>query len=471
MTSFWLNDNQLTGNVDGVFDNMPDLFYISISNNQIEGNVNLFNNVSALRGCWLNNNQLTSIDVRNGNNQNISNFNIQNNPNLTCVFVDDTTWSTTNWINVDTTTHFFETQQECDDLFTYVPDNNFEQELINLGYDDVLDDYVLTSNINTISNLNLDGKGISDITGIEDFIGLTELNCMNNTITSINTNNNVNLTSLLISSNSIGNIDLSHNQSLEIFYCGYNQLTSLNISANSNLQQLGFSGNQISSINFSNNPSLHYLNMSNNQLAIIDLSNLNILYFLNINENQLSNIDVSNNLNLTALFCDSNMISAIDISQNQQIYRFSCANNFLIDLNVNNNNNNNFTYFDSTNNPNLTCIYVDDATWSTTNWTNVDPASTFVETEADCTALATTELNLQNNLSVYPNPTTGIIQIENNTDNNINKIVVTNTLGQEVNIFKNNINNIDISHLPNAIYFINIFTKNNNMVTYKIVKK
>ena len=30
---------------------------------------------------------------------------------------------------------------------TYVPDNNFEQALIDLGYDDVLDDSVLTANI------------------------------------------------------------------------------------------------------------------------------------------------------------------------------------------------------------------------------------------------------------------------------------------------------------------------------------
>ena len=34
---------------------------------------------------------------------------------------------------------------------TYVPDDNFEQELINLGYDNVLDDYVLTANINTVT--------------------------------------------------------------------------------------------------------------------------------------------------------------------------------------------------------------------------------------------------------------------------------------------------------------------------------
>jgi len=30
---------------------------------------------------------------------------------------------------------------------TYVPDNNFEQALIDLGYDDVLDDSVPTANI------------------------------------------------------------------------------------------------------------------------------------------------------------------------------------------------------------------------------------------------------------------------------------------------------------------------------------
>ena len=34
--------------------------------------------------------------------------------------------------------------------YTYVPDDNFEQELINLGYDISLDDSVLTSNIDTI---------------------------------------------------------------------------------------------------------------------------------------------------------------------------------------------------------------------------------------------------------------------------------------------------------------------------------
>ena len=38
---------------------------------------------------------------------------------------------------------------------TSIPDANFEQALINLGYDNVLDDSVTTSNINTVINLNV----------------------------------------------------------------------------------------------------------------------------------------------------------------------------------------------------------------------------------------------------------------------------------------------------------------------------
>jgi len=42
-------------------------------------------------------NQLTSLDVRNGNNTNFTYFNAAGNPNLTCINVDDAVWSTTNW--------------------------------------------------------------------------------------------------------------------------------------------------------------------------------------------------------------------------------------------------------------------------------------------------------------------------------------------------------------------------------------
>ena len=80
---------------------------------------------------------------------------------------------------------------------TYVPDDNFEQELINLGYDSgPLDDSVLTSNINTIVSLNLENKSISNLTGIEGFTSLDTLNVKSNQLTSLDLSQNSNLQNL-----------------------------------------------------------------------------------------------------------------------------------------------------------------------------------------------------------------------------------------------------------------------------------
>ena len=45
---------------------------------------------------------------------------------------------------------------------TYVPDDNFEQALIDLGYDDVLDDFVVTDSISGVTDLvlNRDRKSV-----------------------------------------------------------------------------------------------------------------------------------------------------------------------------------------------------------------------------------------------------------------------------------------------------------------------
>ena len=58
---------------------------------------------------------------------------------------------------------------------TYVPDDNFEQELINLGYAHYLDDSIPTFHMNSIIQLAIQSLGISDLTGIEDCISMTQL--------------------------------------------------------------------------------------------------------------------------------------------------------------------------------------------------------------------------------------------------------------------------------------------------------
>jgi len=51
-------------------------------------------------------NSLTSLNVKNGNNTNFTNFNATNNPNLTCIEVDDAAYSTANWLNIDAASSF-----------------------------------------------------------------------------------------------------------------------------------------------------------------------------------------------------------------------------------------------------------------------------------------------------------------------------------------------------------------------------
>ena len=55
---------------------------------------------TSLTDLYCQSNQLTSLDVRNGNNMNMT-FVSTNNPNLYCIDVDDSAWSTTNWTVVN----------------------------------------------------------------------------------------------------------------------------------------------------------------------------------------------------------------------------------------------------------------------------------------------------------------------------------------------------------------------------------
>ena len=113
---------------------------------------------------------------------------------------------------------------------TYVPDDVFEQALIDLGYDDVLDNYVLTNNINTVTDLELNDLGISNLTGIAAFNSLTILYLDNNLLTSLDVSSNTNLTHLFCENNQLTSLNVSNNPELNHLYCYGNLLTSLDVS-------------------------------------------------------------------------------------------------------------------------------------------------------------------------------------------------------------------------------------------------
>jgi len=265
--------------------------------------------------------------------------------------------------------------------------------------------------------------------------------------------NNAALIQLNCSGNQLIFLDVSQNTTLTDLVCNTNQLTSLNISQNTALTDLACVDNQLTSLDLSNNAALTYLEFQTNQLTTLDVSQNTNLTFLNCINNQLTSLDVSNNTALTYLTCRFNQLTSLDVSQNNSLTALDCINNQLINLDVRNGNNTNFNIFYSTFNSDLICIFVDDADWSATNWTNIDPASTFVNDEAECDILSLGDNSLVLDVTIFPNPTDNYLFIEGNV--NPVSITIYNLLGAEV-ISESNTHKIDVSELSNGVYIIRI---------------
>ncbi len=108
---------------------------------------------------------------------------------------------------------------------TNIPDQNFEQALVNLGIDSdgIINGQVLNSDIENVTTLNVVNKGIEDLTGIGGFTSLENLNVSRNFLSTLDVSNNIHLKILHSSNDSspnmtIESLDLSNNINLELFY-------------------------------------------------------------------------------------------------------------------------------------------------------------------------------------------------------------------------------------------------------------
>ena len=195
---------------------------------------------------------------------------------------------------------------------TYVPDDVFEDYLEANGMGDgvALNDSVFTSAIDTVTHLDINGmflsQQIADLTGIEEFISLIFLDVSNNNLIVVDVSLNTNLKYLYLSTQNVNQLILPNsNQLLELSF-GFNYITAIDVSQYTNLILLDCAFNHITTLDVSNSHSLQSLISQDNPLIYLDLRNGN----------------------------------------NQNMIDFLCFDN-----------------------PNLTCINVDDVAWSTANWT------------------------------------------------------------------------------------------------------
>ena len=214
-----------------------------------------------------------------------------------------------------------------------IPDANFKAYLIgNSLINTNGDTEIQLSEANAFNGtINCNSLNISNLTGIEAFTDITELDCGSNQTTN---------------HNQITNLDLSQNLALTSLNCYYTQLISLNVSQNTALE------------------------------------------YLICKDNQLTSLDLSNNLALTELICTSNQLTNLDLSQNTALKKLNCGGNQLESLDLRNGNNTMIINlkFGCLNNPNLYCINVDDSTYSANTWTFIDPQHYF---STNCSQLST----------------------------------------------------------------------------------
>ena len=219
--------------------------------------------------------------------------------------------------------------------YTAIPDANFEQALFDQGIDTVNGDHqVLTSAISGVTSLDVSFKNIADLTGIQDFISITNLNCIGNQLTSLNVSGASALTHLDCSNNSLTSLNVSGLTALTHLYCHYNQLTSLNVSGLTALSTLNCTYNQLTSLNVSGATALYYLSCYSNLLTSLNVSGLTTLTILYCSNNQLTSLNVSGDTALINLDCWDNQLTTLNVSGLTALTTLYCYSNLLTSLNV-----------------------------------------------------------------------------------------------------------------------------------------
>lgn len=378
---------------------------------------------------------------------------------------------------------------------TYIPDANFEQKLIDLSYDDVLDDSVLTANIDTVTILELEQLFIYDLTGIEDFASLELLDCNTNQLTDIDVSQNAMLKTLICNDNYLSTLEISNNINLNELQGYNNELTTLSLPNSSSLEHINVENNELTAIDISNNLNLNHINLDKNDLTSLDISNNVALKELSCYYNNIAEIDLSNNLNLRFFGLSFSDITDIDLSNNTQLDALGIEVTDLVHLNLSDNinlknvllvNNHDLISVDLANDhndslemvyvsdsPALICVQVDDTT-------NLDsdiwlvpqpillPHSILSE---DCENIIGLEEEIENSFELSPNPTSNLInvELEKRVSYKIYSILGKDVL--QVGVLQKGNNILDLAYLDNGMYIIQITNEQGLTTTKKIIKQ
>lgn len=413
---------------------------------------------------------------------------------------------------------------------TFVPDDNFEQALINLGLDSgALDDMVPTANINTVTSLNVFNKNITDLTGIEDFAALEVLSCGRNQLTALDVSQNTNLITLRCNENQIASLNISGLTNLEEIVVFDNNLSVLDISTNTALIKLNGGFNPYTTLDFSNNPNMEFIGspmgsltslnltgttalqelyLGDNSITTIDISGKPNLQFAEVNDNNLTSIITTGDAALQFLRAQNNNLPSLEITTLTSLILLDARNNNLTELNTGNlsftNINvsqNNITSLDFSQNGSLQFVRVQDNNLNELNMVNGNNTgiissgfdarnnSSLLCIQVDDAAYSTNNWNNVDSqttfnetctfsvgdlnsfsFSTYPNPAINELHIAANFNANYSYMIydISGKLIQK-NVSESD-TIIDVSTLQSGLYLIQIETETHQKSIQKFIK-
>lgn len=309
---------------------------------------------------------------------------------------------------------------------TSIPDPNFEQALINLGIDSdgTVNGQVLTSDIETVLTLDISNVGITDLTGIQDFAALENLDVSSFYGTSLSFSNNENLKELVFNHNTdLRNMDITNNVNLEIVRSSYSMLSELDLTNKPNLIEV-----VLGDPSPADNHGIETLDLSQSPLlAKLQLINLVVLTSVDLRS--------GNNVILTDVFVECSFDEG-----------FPCEP--------------------------TSCFMVDDTAAAQNNQFPYSEWEADVIFSEDC-AMGLLE-NDGGSFSLYPNPVgESLVLISPASIGNTNLQIYDiqgKLLSAQNATFEKQVS-IDVSNLSSGIYFLNIKTENGNVEVKKFIKE
>ena len=203
---------------------------------------------------------------------------------------------------------------------TNFPDANFRSYLLS----EYPSGTITTAQLNARTELILENKGISDMTGVQYFTQLTKLSLYYNNLTSFDASPLTKLTYLNLGYNKLTSVIVNNNTALEQLYLQNNQLTVLTVYQKSALRTLWIR----------NNPNLTKLYCAHNNITNLDIYNCTALEdlkcFYNSNLNVIQGLETCTAL--TLINCEDCAITSLNVTNLVNLENLLAARNQLTTL-------------------------------------------------------------------------------------------------------------------------------------------